>query len=114
MLGAPDAVIDNALSGWGVSPVQHLVRRSAQRTSMPSATTHMVHVICEEYRAAATRDREDDAADRTAGRRISRPVLALWSERGPLNTWYKIRLIHASFSEPGAILRGPCNHWRVH
>jgi len=33
-------------------------------------------------------DREHDAADRRAGRRISCPVLALWSGSGPLSSWY--------------------------
>lgn len=47
-----------------------------------------MHAICEEYRAAATVDRDHDAADRRAGRRIGCPVLALWSARGPLATWY--------------------------
>jgi haloacetate dehalogenase len=44
--------------------------------------------ICEEYRAPATVDREHDRADRAAGRRIIGPLLALWSARGPLATWY--------------------------
>ena len=47
-----------------------------------------VHAICEEYRAAATLDREHDRADRAAGRRILCPLLALWSARGALDTWY--------------------------
>jgi haloacetate dehalogenase len=47
-----------------------------------------VHAICEEYRAAATRDREHDAADRRSGRRIACPVLVLWSGQGPLGAWY--------------------------
>jgi haloacetate dehalogenase len=47
-----------------------------------------VHVICEEYRAAASIDREHDRADRTAGRRIACPVLVLWSGAGPLASWY--------------------------
>ena len=47
-----------------------------------------VHAICEEYRAAATLDHEHDLADRRAGRRITCPVLVLWSGRGPLGSWY--------------------------
>jgi haloacetate dehalogenase len=44
--------------------------------------------ICEEYRAAATLDHAHDLEDRRAGRRIACPVLVLWSDRGPLGTWY--------------------------
>jgi len=47
-----------------------------------------VHAICEEYRAAATCDREHDEADRRSGRRIVCPVLVLWSGRGALDSWY--------------------------
>jgi haloacetate dehalogenase len=47
-----------------------------------------VHAICEEYRAAAALDRAQDEADRAGGRRVACPVLALWSGRGPLGSWY--------------------------
>ncbi|WP_298093307.1 hypothetical protein [uncultured Sphingomonas sp.] len=48
-----------------------------------------VHAICEEYRAAASLDREHDADDVNAGRRVTCPLLALWSEQGGLNSWYE-------------------------
>jgi haloacetate dehalogenase len=44
-----------------------------------------VHAMCEDYRAGATIDRQHDDQDRSAGKRISCPVLALWSEREELN-----------------------------
>jgi haloacetate dehalogenase len=87
LTAAPEAVVDDALGGWG-SP------GSAFGTEVRAAYVEMlrdperVHAICEEYRAAATRDREHDAADRGSGRRIACPVLALWSGRGPLGAWY--------------------------
>jgi pimeloyl-ACP methyl ester carboxylesterase len=60
---APDAVVDNALGGWG----------SATHTFSPTVRAAYiealrdparVHAICEEYRAAATLDYEHDVADR--------------------------------------------------
>lgn len=39
-----------------------------------------LHAMCEDYRAAPL-DAAHDAADAAAGRRISRPVLALWGTR---------------------------------
>lgn len=45
-----------------------------------------MHRIRQEYRAAATLDREHDEADRASGRRIGCPILALWSDRGALTT----------------------------
>jgi haloacetate dehalogenase len=85
---APDAVIGNALSpDWG-SPTETFdgaVR--AAYTAALSDPRH-IHAICEEYRAAAGIDRDHDAADRAAGRRIRCPVLVLWSASGPLSNWY--------------------------
>ena len=46
------------------------------------------HAICEEYRAAATIDREHDKTDRANGHRISCPLLTLWSAGGALDKWY--------------------------
>ena len=53
-----------------------------------------VHAMCEDYRAGAGLDRELDDADRAAGKRISCPVLTLWSSRDvlfqkhdPLEVW---------------------------
>jgi haloacetate dehalogenase len=85
---APDAVIDNALSPeWG-SPAETFgdAVRAAYTAALSDA--RHIHAICEEYRAAAGIDRDHDAADRAAGRRISCPVLVLWSASGPLASWY--------------------------
>jgi haloacetate dehalogenase len=45
-------------------------------------TPAVIHATCEDYRAGATADLEDDAADRDL-RRIGCPVLVLWGARRP-------------------------------
>jgi haloacetate dehalogenase len=84
---APATIVDDALDNWG-SPTTAFGRdvRAAYVESL-SDPAH-VHAICEEYRAAATLDREHDEADRDAGGRITCPTLALWSGRGALSAWY--------------------------
>jgi haloacetate dehalogenase len=84
---APEAVVDDALAGWG-SP--STVFGPEVRAAYVDALRDPVHVhaICEEYRAAATLDRLHDDADHASGRRIECPLLALWSGLGPLSTWY--------------------------
>ena len=57
--------------------------------SMALRDPRHAHAICEEYRAAATIDREHDRQDRADGRRIACPVLALWSAPGALGSWYE-------------------------
>lgn len=87
LAAAPHAFIDAALSGWGTEPS---VFPADVRTAYVDALRDPAHAhaICEDYRAAASIDREHDRADRAAGRRIACPLLALWSAGGPLDTWY--------------------------
>jgi haloacetate dehalogenase len=85
---APEAVIDHALSEeWGTPADTFDEKERAEYLAQLRDTDH-VHAICEEYRAAASIDREHDRADRTAGRKIACPVLVLWSAAGPLGSWY--------------------------
>jgi haloacetate dehalogenase len=84
---APEAIVDDALGGWGSSVAVFPREVRAAYVEALRDPAH-VHAICEEYRAAASRDREHDAEDRRRGRRIACPVLALWSGRGVLNVWY--------------------------
>jgi haloacetate dehalogenase len=84
---AAEAVVDSALDGWGPkSEVFTPAVRAAY--ARPLREPSHAHAICEEYRAAATLDREHDAADRSAGRRIACPTLVLWSRGDTLDTWY--------------------------
>jgi len=84
---AAEAIVDDALGGWG-SPAAAFPPEVRTAYVQALRDPAHAHAICEEYRAAATVDREHDRADRAAGRRIIGPLLALWSARGPLATWY--------------------------
>jgi haloacetate dehalogenase len=88
LTASPEAIVDNALGEWGsdaaVFPAEI---RSAYIE--PLRDERHAHAICEDYRAAASVDRDHDRADRAAGRRIACPVLVLWSGPGPLGTWYE-------------------------
>ena len=87
LAAAPEAVIDDALAAWG-SPARVFDAEVREAYVRALSNPVSIHAICEEYRAAATLDREHDAEDRLAERRIACPVLALWSDRGPLAQWY--------------------------
>jgi haloacetate dehalogenase len=45
--------------------------------------------MCEDYRAAASIDLEQDRASRDAGIKVECPTLVLWGAKGKLNQWYK-------------------------
>jgi haloacetate dehalogenase len=87
LLRAREAVVDDAMIGWGSSGRAFDAEvRAAYVEALGDPSR--VHAICEEYRAAATCDWQHDSADKEAGRRIQCPVLVLWSGRGALETWY--------------------------
>ncbi|MBV8719971.1 MAG: alpha/beta hydrolase [Chloroflexi bacterium] len=85
---APDALVDNALGAWGSDAAVFRPEVRAAYIQALRDPAH-VHAICEEYRAAATLDEAHDLEDRRMERRITCPVLALWSSRGGLHTWYE-------------------------
>ena len=82
LLGAPKAVFDNPFGHGSFAP--DILEEYVSNYRDPVR----VHGICEEYRAAATIDVEHDRADKEASRRIECPMLHLWAESGPLDTFY--------------------------
>jgi haloacetate dehalogenase len=86
--GAADAIIANAIDQWGSRSESFPSEVRKSYVDALQDPDH-VHAICEEYRAAASIDRDHDAADTKAGKKISCPVLALWSAEGGLQNWYE-------------------------
>ncbi len=87
LTSSPEAVVDDALGGWG-SPTSAFPPEIRTAYVQAIREPAHAHAICEEYRAAATIDREHDREDLANGRRIACPILALWGAGGPLDTWY--------------------------
>jgi haloacetate dehalogenase len=81
-------IVASALDHWGSASRSFPTDIRAAYASSLRDPCH-AHAICEEYRAAATIDRDHDDADLKSGRRIACPVLVLWSGKGPLNNWYE-------------------------
>ncbi len=66
-----------------------------------------IAAFCEDYRAGATMDYTIDEADRTAGKHIQCPVLALWGDRGALPAWHDVLAV---WREWAADVRGRAVH----
>lgn len=83
---APAVLVDFMLDTWpevqDAFPAE--VRTAYVKQFSDPAT---VHAICEEFRAAATLDYQQDEADR-GHRKITCPVLFLWSQRGQVAKLY--------------------------
>jgi haloacetate dehalogenase len=88
ILGDPAAVVDDALSQWGSDAASFPAEARAAYVAALGDPA-IVHAICEEYRAAVTIDAAIDRADRSIGRKIACPTLALWSKGGGLDRWYE-------------------------
>lgn len=94
LIGAdPDFFLTYTINSWAGRPgaidppAMDEYRRCFRKPSVIRAT-------CEDYRAGMTVDLDCDRQDRTAGRRIACPVLALWGERytggkpfDPMTVW---------------------------
>lgn len=83
---APAVLVDHMLDTWSDVPdaFPDSVRAAYAEPFRDPAT---VHAICEEYRAAATLDVDDDETDR-GHRRIECPTVVLWSATGAVGRWY--------------------------
>jgi haloacetate dehalogenase len=82
LLGAPEAVFHNPFGQGSFGP--EILEEYVSTYRDPARA----HGICEEYRAAATIDVEHDRADKEASKKIECPMLHLWAEGGPLDTFY--------------------------
>jgi haloacetate dehalogenase len=80
--GAPEAVFHNPFGEGSFGP--EILNEYLLTFGDPTR----IHGICEEYRAAATIDVEHDRADKQASKQIECPMLHLWAEGGPLDTFY--------------------------
>jgi len=85
--GAKEAIVDEALGGWGSEPASFPPEvRIAYIEALRDPES--AHAICEDYRACATIDLARDGEDHATGRLIQCPTLALWSEGGSVDGWY--------------------------
>jgi haloacetate dehalogenase len=75
-----------------------------------SATMENIHAMCEDYRASASIDLNNDEADIKAGKKIQCPLLTLWAANGAMGRLYDVLSI---WKEEGVNVSGkglPGNH----
>jgi haloacetate dehalogenase len=79
MIGAdPAALLDHVFATWPADPGAIVpASREAYREALTPST---IAAMCADYRASFHLDREHDARDRAAGRRIAAPVLVVVGE----------------------------------
>lgn len=105
----PRMFLDYMLDGWSgtANAFPEEVRAEYARAFGDPET---LHAICEEYRAAATLDYQHDEADR-GRRRITCPILALWSGQGALQEWYDVLAIWRDWADDVRGCALDCGHF---
>jgi haloacetate dehalogenase len=77
----PDYYLDHTLNSWCGTPGAFTAEAmAAYREAFRDPA--VAHASCEDYRAGIECDCEFDAADRSAGRKITAPLLVLWGAPG--------------------------------
>ena len=76
----PDYFLDHSIQSWRGSDTFAPEALAAYRKSFREP--EVIHGTCEDYRAGITCDCKFDEADRTAGRKLTMPLLALWGAKG--------------------------------
>lgn len=68
-----------------------------------------IHGSCEDYRAAATIDMDDD--EKTRNRKLNTPLLVLWGEKGFVNKTYDVIKIWQDYANNVQGKTLPCGHF---
>jgi haloacetate dehalogenase len=109
LIGAdPVYYLRRKLGAWSAS-TKHFDARALAEYERCFADPATIHATCEDYRAAATTDLDDDAAD--ADHRVTCPLLVLWGEKGVVNRLFTPL---ADWGSLATDVRGrtlPCGHY---
>ncbi|MGB3865202.1 MAG: alpha/beta hydrolase [Xanthobacteraceae bacterium] len=95
ILGDTDGYFRHTLASWTAThTLDAFDPRALAHYLAAGRDPSRIHAMCEDYRAGAYADFEQDKADREAGNKITVPLLALWGNAGvaasattPLDTW---------------------------
>ncbi|MFI6044526.1 alpha/beta fold hydrolase [Nocardia sp. NPDC051321] len=86
--GTPERVINADPDSWYQGDPDVMGRDNYDEWRAATRNPEVVRAMLEDYRAGLTIDRQHEAADRAAGRRIHCPTLILWSLRDDLEELY--------------------------
>ena len=84
----PSLFLRSCLAGWSGGRLDFFDERALAEYERCFADPAVIHASCEDYRAAASVDLEDDEADADA--RITCPLLVLWGRRGLMHRHFDV------------------------
>jgi haloacetate dehalogenase len=102
----------------GANPDNYYFREGRERFDPEALADYLrcvhnpetIHAMCEDYRAGATIDYALDEADRGT-RRITCPILVLWSSRGELEAWYDVLSVWRAWADDVRGRALDCGHY---
>ena len=108
LAGSAEYFLRHTLTSWAATP--DAISAAATERYLRAFTAETIAAMCADYRAAFHIDRDADAQDRRAGRKITCPMLVRWGadegsiSDGPLAVWRR----WAEDVEGGPL---PCGHF---
>lgn len=108
--GDAEAFQRQILFGLGDKPVPYDEDALAvylERSTQPAS----IFAMCECFRAGIGIDREHDAADRAAGRKIGCPTLVLWGDAGVTGRHFDLKAIWNAWCEDARFASMPSGHF---
>nr|WP_295784929.1 alpha/beta hydrolase [Rhodoferax sp.] len=92
--GNAKVYLHNKLGGWGSGGLGHIEPQALAEYERCFCRPEAIHSACEDYRASAGIDLEQDRASRALGEKIACDTLVLWGQRGvvqrlfqPMDLW---------------------------
>ena len=85
---APETFLQKKI-GWGYGGLKPFSEETYAAYLSYVSDPATMHAMCEDYRAAASIDLEQDRTDRDTGRKIACDVQVLWGEHGVVNRCFK-------------------------
>lgn len=79
------AYLHAKLGGWGGTGLNYIEPQALDEYERAFCNAEALHTACEDYRASAGIDLEQDRESRAQGLRVACDMLVLWGERGVVN-----------------------------
>jgi len=110
MIGAdPDYYLESKLRAWSAAAADIYAPEAMAEYKRCFRDPRCIHATCEDYRAGASIDLDDDRAD--SHMRVEAPLLVLWGANGAMQKNYDVL---ATWREKARDVRGealPCGHF---
>jgi haloacetate dehalogenase len=91
---------ENTLKAQNDANAARATTDAAKEYSRHNTNLANLHGMCEDYRASASVDLQYDEEDLKNGRKITVPLLTLWSTRGPIGRQFDVLNIWKSYADP--------------